>query len=90
MTTIILLAALGIMLLTVPYLWRVVVGPTVFDRVQALNAIGTKVPVLLVLVGVLHRRVDMFVDIALALMLLNLFATLLISRYVRERRRLQE
>ena len=90
MTTIILLAAVSILLLTIPYLWRVVVGPTVFDRVQAVNAIGTKVPVLLVLVGVLHGRVDMFVDIALALMLLNLFATLLISRYVRERRRLQE
>jgi multisubunit Na+/H+ antiporter MnhF subunit len=32
-----------------------------------------------------YGRVDMFVDLALALYLLNLFTTLLIARYVRDK-----
>jgi multicomponent Na+:H+ antiporter subunit F len=72
-----------ILILMVPFLARAIVGPTVFDRVLALNGIGTMVPVLMVLIGLLYDRVDMFVDLALALFLLNLFTTLLIARYVR-------
>jgi multisubunit Na+/H+ antiporter MnhF subunit len=37
----------------------------------------------MVLTGLIYGRVDMFVDLALALYLLNLFTTLLIARYVR-------
>jgi multicomponent Na+:H+ antiporter subunit F len=61
------------------------VGPTIFDRVVALNGMGTIIPVLLVLIGLLYNREDMFVDMALALFLLNLFMTLLIARYVRDK-----
>jgi multicomponent Na+:H+ antiporter subunit F len=74
-----------LLLLMAPYAVRLLVGPTLFDRVVALNGVGTKVPVTLVMVGLLYERVDMFVDLALALLLLNLFMTLLISKYVREK-----
>ena len=77
-------AALAVLLLTIPFIGRVVVGPSIFDRVQALNGLGTMMPVLLILIGLVYERVDMFVDLALALYLLNLFTTLLIARYVRE------
>lgn len=69
-----------------PYISRVVMGPVIFDRIVALNAIGSKVPVIMVLIGVLFERADMFVDLALALFLLNLFTTLLIARYVRQKK----
>lgn len=72
-----------ILLVIASFTGRVIVGPTIFDRVVALNGIGTLVPVLMVLVGLIYGRVDMFVDVALALYLLNLFTTLLIARYVR-------
>lgn len=75
----------GLVLLMVPYTVRIINGPTVFDRIIGLNGIGTKVPVALVIVGVLYNRVDMFVDLALALFLLNLFTTLLVAKYVREK-----
>lgn len=78
-------ATLLVLLLMVPFLGRALVGPTVFDRVLALNAMGTLVPVLMILVGMIYDREDMFVDLALALFLLNLFTTLLIARYVRHR-----
>lgn len=74
-----------ILLVLASFAARVIIGPTIFDRVVALNGIGTLVPVLMVLVGLVYGRVDMFVDVALALYLLNLFTTLLVARYVREK-----
>jgi multicomponent Na+:H+ antiporter subunit F len=73
------------LLLMVPFIGRAIVGPTIFDRVVALNGMGTMIPVVLVLIGLLYNREDMFVDMALALFLLNLFMTLLIARYVRDK-----
>jgi multicomponent Na+:H+ antiporter subunit F len=78
-------ATLLVLLLMVPFLGRALAGPTVFDRVVALNGMGTLVPVVLILVGMIYNREDMFVDLALALFLLNLFTTLLIARYVRQK-----
>jgi multicomponent Na+:H+ antiporter subunit F len=74
-----------ILVVIASFIGRVIVGPTIFDRVVALNGIGTLVPVLMVMAGMVYGRVDMFVDLALALYLLNLFTTLLIARYVRQK-----
>jgi multicomponent Na+:H+ antiporter subunit F len=78
-------AVLVTVLLTGPFIGRVIAGPTIFDRVLALNGIGTLVPVVLVLVGLIYGRVEMYVDLVLALFLLNLFTTLLVASYVRRR-----
>ena len=86
MTWVFVVVLVGVLVLTLPYIGRAIIGPTVFDRVVGLNGVGTKVPVILVLIGLLYERVDMFVDLALALFLLNLFITVLIARYVREKR----
>jgi multicomponent Na+:H+ antiporter subunit F len=74
-----------VLLLTIPFIYRAIRGPTLFDRVVALNGMGTLVPVLMILVGLMYDRVNMFVDMAIALFLLNLFTTLLIGRYVRDK-----
>jgi multicomponent Na+:H+ antiporter subunit F len=78
-------SATVVLLLTTPFVYRAIRGPTLFDRVVALNGMGTIVPVLMVLIGLMYDRVDMFVDVAIALFLLNLFTTLLIDRYVRDK-----
>jgi multicomponent Na+:H+ antiporter subunit F len=78
-------AALLILAITTIFIRRVAVGPTIFDRVVALNGMGTLVPVLMVVIGMLYERVDMLVDLAISVYLLNLFTTLLIARYVRDR-----
>jgi multicomponent Na+:H+ antiporter subunit F len=67
-------------------LYRAVFGPTVLDRIIGANAIGSKTVVLLVLIGLLYERVDMFVDIALAYALLNFLAVLAASRYFQKRK----
>jgi multicomponent Na+:H+ antiporter subunit F len=85
MTLLFGVSALIVVLLTVPFIARVIAGPTIFDRVQALNGMGTLVPVIMIAIGLAYGRVDMFIDLALALFLLNLFTTLLIARYVRDK-----
>lgn len=85
MTAIFFGAMLATLALMLPFISRVIAGPTIFDRVIALNGLGTLGPAALVLVGLLYDRVDMFVDLALALFLLNVFTTLLVARYCRRK-----
>ena len=71
-------------------LYRAVAGPTVLDRLIGVNAIGSKTVVLLVLIGLVYQRVDMFVDIALAYAMLNFIAVLAASRYFQKRKGLYD
>ena len=64
------------------YLYRVMRGPTVFDRVLGLNGISTKAIILLVIIGTLYERLDMFVDIAVGYALLNLVGALAAAKYL--------
>ena len=75
------IAGMAIFALMLPALARVVVGPTAIDRIVAVNVIGTKTAVLLVIIGVIFERVDMFVDFALAYALLNFIGSLAAARY---------
>jgi len=72
---------IGLFLMMLPALYRVVFGPTVIDRIVAVNIIGTKTTVLLVLIGTLFGQVEMFVDFALAYALLNFIGSLAAARY---------
>jgi len=65
---------------------RTVAGPTAVDRLVGANAIGSKTVVLLILIGLIYERVDMFVDIALAYSLLNFIAVLAAARYFQKRK----
>lgn len=77
-------------LLMVLSLYRAVFGPTVLDRLIGVNAIGSKTTVLLILIGSIYNRVDMFVDIALAYAMLNFIAVLAASRYFQKRKGLYD
>ena len=79
-----LIALIIITLTIVAYLYRVVQGPTVYDRVLGLNGISTKAIILLVVVGTVYGRVDMFVDISTGYALLNLVGSLAIVKYLEE------
>lgn len=67
-------------------LYRCIHGPTVLDRIVGVNAIGTKTKVLLLLIGLLYYRLEMFIDIALAYALLNFLAVLASARYFQKRK----
>ncbi|MFN3535261.1 MAG: monovalent cation/H+ antiporter complex subunit F [Desulfatiglandales bacterium] len=83
-----LYVAASLSLVMVLPMYRVLKGPTIFDRLMGVNAVGTKTVVLLLLVGLLYKRLDMFVDISLAYALLNFIAVVAASRFFYKRRRL--
>ena len=71
--------------LIIIYLYRVVRGPTVYDRVLGLNGISTKAIIVLVVIGTVYERVEMFVDISTGYALLNLVGALALTKYLEER-----
>lgn len=67
------------------YLYRVIRGPTIYDRVLGLNGISTKAIIMLVVIGTVYERVEMFVDISTGYALLNLVGALAIAKYLEQR-----
>jgi multicomponent Na+:H+ antiporter subunit F len=63
------------------YLYRLAVGPTVFDRLLGLSGFGTKTTLVFLLIGAVYERFDMFVDVSLAYALLMFIGSLAASRY---------
>jgi len=61
-------------------LYRGIEGPGIFNRIIAVNVIGTKTIVLLVLIGFIYGRPDFF-DIALVYAILNFILTIAATRY---------
>ena len=73
-----LLIALTILL----SLYRAALGPGVFNRVVAINVIGTKTIVLLVIIGYYFGQPWFFIDIALLYAVLNFIGTLAFAKYL--------
>lgn len=90
MSNVFIYTGLYLCLLMLASLYRAVFGPTVLDRLVGVNAIGSKTVILLLLIGLIYGRVDMFVDIALAYALLNFMAVLAASRYFQKKKGLYE
>ena len=80
--------AIALTLLIALSLIRTVIGPTILDRILGGNIIGTKTAVLLVIIGMVFGKVEMFVDFALAYALLNFIVTIAASRYFHHRKNL--
>ena len=72
----------ALFVLMIPVFYRIWVGPTGFDRILGVNVIGTKTAVLLIIIGTIYDRVDMFVDFAIAYALLNFVGAIVVSRYL--------
>ncbi len=81
MDTFFVAVGVGLCFLMALTLYRVIWGPTVFDRIMGVNVIGTKTTIMLIIIGVIYHRLEMFVDIALAYALLNFITTIAASRY---------
>ena len=75
-------SGITVFVLMLPLLYRIASGPTTIDRIVAVNVIGTKTTVLLILIGSIFGRVDMFVDFALTYALLNFIGSLAAARYL--------
>ena len=80
------IALIGLMLFV---LIRAIKGPTVIDRLVAINVIGTKSIVMLLFAGILFGQLEMFVDIALGYGLLNYIVSIAASHYYQHRKSLE-
>ena len=63
---------------------RALLGPTVYDRVLAVNSFGTKTVLMIAVLGFLAGRPD-FMDIALLYALINFVSTIAILKFFRYR-----
>lgn len=75
-----LAASLAILVTMVLALIRAVRGPSVYDRVLAVNMFGTKTALLLSVVAFLYGRPD-FLDLALAYALINFVGVLAVLEF---------
>ena len=85
MKTFLLFVLVLLALLIGAYLYRVLQGPTIFDRVLGLNGISTKAIILLIVIGMYFERVDMFIDISTGYALINLVGALAVAKYLEEK-----
>jgi len=85
MSTILLVVAVAVLLGILMTLVRAIRGPTVYDRILAVNAMGTSTVGLVALMGFLSERPH-FLDVALVYALINFVATIAILRFIQQRR----
>ena len=78
-------AGVAILVAIFLFLLRALLGPTTYDRILAVNAIGTKTVILVSLMGFIGGRPD-FLDIALLYALMNFIATIAILKFVEYKR----
>lgn len=73
-------ATLAILVAMALALVRALAGPTLYDRVLAINAFGTKTVLLIPIYGFLSGRPE-FADIALAYALINFIGTVAVLKF---------
>lgn len=72
-----LIALLVTMALTIT---RALLGPTIYDRILAVNSFGTKTVLLIALYGFMTGRPD-FLDISLVYVLINFIGTIAVLKF---------
>ena len=75
-----LVTAIAILITMTLALIRAMLGPTVFDRVLAINMFGTKTVLLICVVGFITGRTD-FLDLALLYSLMNFIGMVALLRF---------
>ena len=75
-----IVATLALLITMLLALIRALLGPTIFDRILAVNSFGTKTVLLIAVYGFLTNRPD-FVDIALVYSLINFIGTIAVLKF---------
>jgi multicomponent Na+:H+ antiporter subunit F len=73
-------ATVGILVSMSLALVRAVLGPTVYDRVLAVNTFGTKTVLLIAVLGFLTDRPE-FLDLSIAYALINFIGTIAVLKF---------
>jgi multicomponent Na+:H+ antiporter subunit F len=73
-------ATIAILVVMLMAISRAIIGPTLYDRVLAVNMFGTKTVLLISLLGFLMGRPE-FLDIAIVYALINFISVIGVLRY---------
>ncbi len=73
-------AALAILITMSLAISRAFLGPTIFDRILAVNMFGTKTVLLIALIAAIAGRAD-YLDIALVYAMINFIAIIAVMKY---------
>lgn len=73
-------ATVGVLVSMTMALIRALLGPTVYDRVMAVNIFGTKTVLLIAVLGFLTGRPE-FLDLALVYALINFIGTIAVLKF---------
>ena len=73
-------ACIGVLITMALALVRAFMGPTVFDRILAVNMFGTKTVLLIAVLGYMAGRPE-FLDLALVYALMNFIAVIAVLKY---------
>jgi multicomponent Na+:H+ antiporter subunit F len=84
-----LVTSLAILVTMALALVRALLGPSVYDRVLAVNMFGTKTALLLSVVAFLYGRPD-FLDLALAYALINFVGVLAVLEFFQKRSKMSD
>ena len=75
-------ASIGVLVAMALALIRAYAGPTLYDRILAVNAFGTKTVLMIAVLGFLMGRPE-FLDIALVYALINFIGTIAVLKFFR-------
>lgn len=78
------IAAIAVFVAMILILIRLFAGPSLYDRVLAVNSIGTHTVLFIGILGFLNERPD-FLDIALLYALINFVGTIAVLKFFRYR-----
>lgn len=84
MTTVLVLTALAIFATMAMALVRALRGPTVYDRIAAVNVFGTKTVLIVALISEMTGHYDLL-DVALVYALINFIATVAVLKLAKMR-----
>ncbi len=73
-------ALVAVLVAMILVLTRALLGPTIYDRILALNSFGTKTVLIIAIHGFFSGRPD-FLDIALVYALINFAGTIAVLKY---------
>ncbi|WP_436233311.1 monovalent cation/H+ antiporter complex subunit F [Flagellatimonas centrodinii] len=71
----------AVMVTMILLLLRVFLGPTVYDRILAINLVGTKTVLFIAVLGFLSGRPE-FLDIAIVYALINFIGTVAVLKFM--------
>ena len=77
-----LILGVGMCVLVLLCLYRATYGPDILNRAAGLSAIGTKTLIILLLMGIIYERIEMFIDISMVYALLNFIGSVVLAKYL--------